>query len=89
VEANTTIAAINAAREAAETVVDDAILDARVENVVAPTVFMGEGQEEPLQDSAPSAHRQRAGHHPRTMVTQKKKCRQPKRRRLTLRAIAL
>jgi hypothetical protein len=83
VEANTTIAAMNAAREAAETAMEDAIIDAHVENVVAPTMLIGEGQEEPLQDPAPNALRQRARHHPRIMVTRKKKCPRAKRRRLT------
>ncbi|KAM0909806.1 hypothetical protein ACQ4PT_014595 [Festuca glaucescens] len=88
VEANITLAAINAAREAAETVVEDAITGAHVENASAHAVFMSEGQEEPLQDPVPSAQQRRARHHPRIMVTLMKKRLRVKKRRLTPRAIA-
>ena len=88
VEANTTIAAMNAAREAAEIAAENAIIGAQVENVAAQTVFMGEAEEELMQDPAPTAQRRRVRHHPRIMVTWTKKSLHVRKRRLTLRAIA-
>jgi chromosome segregation ATPase len=87
VEANTTLAAVNAAREAAETATEEAIIAAE-EQTATETMLIGEAPEQPMQDPAPSAPVQRTRSHARWMVTRKKKCERAKKRRLTLQAVA-